>query len=163
MSFFQKIKETLGFGKSPIDEQKKQRIQAIAERSVQEWKPQYDAAYQEVVKEWSTEGKTITHKAVDKEAKIRAALETLKLNISEEAKTELMDDIRKELPEDERARKMGEKGAEKGIEKTVDKSVDKLVDKISKEKEEEGAGLEERDDASLEEEKPSSESEKSKE
>ncbi|MFQ5978617.1 MAG: hypothetical protein ACE5OZ_10865, partial [Candidatus Heimdallarchaeota archaeon] len=151
MSFFKKVKAMLPFGKSPIDEQKKQRIQAIAERSVENWKPEYDAAYQDVVKEWSTEGKEITHKAVDKEAKKRAAVEDLKLNVSEEAKAELMDDIRKELPEDETARKAGEKGAEKGIEKTVDKTVDKLVDKISKEKEEETLAAEEEAPAAKEE------------
>ncbi|MHA2274106.1 MAG: hypothetical protein ACXACI_19895 [Candidatus Hodarchaeales archaeon] len=144
MSFIQKIRTRLGIGgKSPIDDQRKKRIEAIAERSVQNWKPEYDNAYQEVVKEWSTEGKEITHKAVDKEAKKRAAVEDLKLNVSEEAKAELMPEIRQELPEEERARKIGEKGAEKGIEKTVDKTVDKLVDKISKEKEEEEASTEE--------------------
>ncbi|MHA2501115.1 MAG: hypothetical protein ACXAEL_16220 [Candidatus Hodarchaeales archaeon] len=144
MSFIQKIRTRLGIGgKSPIDDQRKKRIEAIAERSVENWKPEYDNAYQEIVKEWSTEGKEITHKAVDKEAKKRAAVEDLKLNVSEEAKAELMPEIRQELPEDERARQIGEKGAEKGIEKTVDKSVDKLVDKISKEKEEEGTTEEE--------------------
>ncbi|MFW9913971.1 MAG: hypothetical protein ACFFGZ_00045 [Candidatus Thorarchaeota archaeon] len=148
MSFIQKIKTRLGLGgKSPIDDQRKKRIEAIAERSVQNWKPEYDNAYQEVVKEWSTEAKEITHKAVDKEAKKRAAVDDLKLNVSEEAKAELMPEIREELPEDERARQIGEKGAEKGIEKTVDKTVDRLVDKISKEKEEEAAAEEETSEA----------------
>lgn len=144
MSFIEKIRTKLGIGgKSPIDDQRKQRIEAIAERSVENWKPEYDTEYQGVVKEWSTEGKEITHKSVDKEAKKRAAIEDLKLNVSEEAKTELMPEIRQELPEDERARQIGEKGAEKGIEKTVDKAVDKLVDKISKEKEEEAVAEDE--------------------
>ncbi|MFX1512314.1 MAG: hypothetical protein ACFFCQ_06995 [Promethearchaeota archaeon] len=138
MSFIQTIKEKLGLGgKAPIDDAKKQRIEEITKRSVENWKPEYNAAYQEIVQEWEDEGRQIIHKEVDKEAKKRTSVEELKMNISEEAKTELMDDIRKELPENEMARKAGEKAAEKAIEKTVDKSVDKLVDQFSKEKEEE--------------------------
>ncbi len=135
MGFFQKIKDMLGLGgKAPIDDEKQQKIVGITKDSVENWKPEYEAAYDGIIKEWTEQNLDFTHPKVDKEAKKRANADTLKENIKGEVSNELMDDISKDFPEDPRAKMMAEKAAEKAIEKIVDKTVDEAIDKIASSK-----------------------------
>ncbi|MFX1512938.1 MAG: hypothetical protein ACFFCQ_10155 [Promethearchaeota archaeon] len=111
-------------GKASLDDLTRKKIQTITKRNVRDWKRTYDRVYEKVIKERTTTKKDISHKRVDNEVKIIAGLKELKQNLTIAAKSEIVNERFRDLPNDRRRQV-------KAIENYVHRLVNRYVTKIS--------------------------------